>query len=375
MARPFKPTFTTAEIEELRRYAMGAKLEVAWEGEKKKILTAERDHLNVLVGAERLVLEHNHWQKPPGFRVVSVPDSQWATVEPDEDFQQLAYAWKHIHGVIGEFGYPTNTATPSKCLGVRLNAFYQAYEPLMTGYQHELIASKAMRNDEIYDLEYRLKQGFEDYQHTLQSQQTARAIEQAKINANRNRRSLTHYVEALFDVYPSLYVVHLDLGYHVFARANILKASYTRLREDLRTLFYARHRNPLWKDDLVGHIWKIEDAPQRRFHAHLLLFYKGSTAEQHQEDVTHLQNRWIREITHQEGACFARLNLEGEPPVWVPENTGYLIEKEDTETLGELTSYLHYLIKVDQLFGLEAGPKSYVFAKGNTPRRPAGDTP
>lgn len=81
----------------------------------------------------------------------------------------------------------------------------------------------------------------------------------------------------------------------------------------------------------------------------------------------------VKEITLQEGACFARLNEgkneEERVPVWVPENTGYLIEKEDTEALDELTSYLHYLIKVDQLFGLEAGPKSYVFAKGNTPPR------
>lgn len=375
MARPLTPTFTNAEYEELRRYATGGILEVTWKGERKKILTAENDHLVRLTHAERVVLTHSHCQQVPSVQVTSVPDRQWVTLAPNEDIQQLATAWQLIHSVVGEIQPPTSSEAPGKRLAPRLNAFYQAYEPLMSSYQPQMLRQEAIPYDHVQAINLHLQQGFEQYQSSLQGRETTRAIEQAKINASRNLRSLTRYVEDLFNVYSSLYVVHLDLGYHVFGRSNIAKATYTRLREDLRTLFYARHRNPLWKDDLVGHIWKIEDAPQRRCHAHLLLFYKGSTAEQHREDVTHLQNRWIREITHQEGACFARLNRKGEPPVWVPENTGGLIEKEDTEALDELTSYLHYLIKVDQLFGLDAGPKSYVFAKGNTPRRPAGDAP
>lgn len=375
MARPPTPTFTRAELEDLRSYAVGRELQITWEGGTKEIQTAESDHLNDLASAEHLLLAHKQWQQPPGLTTAPADHPAWAWVEAEEKLKNLINTWNNIAGVVGSVAV-TSPDAPNKRLAPRLDAFFSTYEPL-SDFMEFIRGHREIEIDIIPALEYTLTQSFNRYQEALRSRPLARAIEQGKINAKRNLRSLTGYVDALFDTYASLYVVHLDLGYHIANNRNI--ATYTRLREDLRTLFYARHRNPLWKDDLVGHIWKIEDAPLRRWHAHLLLFYKGSTAEQHREDVTHLQNRWIREITHQEGACFARLNEgkneEERVPVWVPENTGYLIEKEDTEALDELTSYLHYLIKVDQLFGLEAGPKSYVFAKGNTPRRPAGDTP
>ncbi|WP_193085969.1 YagK/YfjJ domain-containing protein [Halomonas sp. FME65] len=373
MARPPTPTFTRAELEDLRRHAVGATLQMTWTGETGSIWNAEHDHLKTLVDAEHLLLAHKQWQQPPGFTTVPAAHPAWVMVEAEENLKNLINIWNNITDVTGPFAM-TSPDAPGKRLAPRLDVFLRTYEPLNL-FLEVMRGQREIRYDEIPALEHTLTQLFNRYQEALRSRPLARAIEQGKINAKRNLRSLTNYVEDLYDTYASLYVVHLDLGYHIADRRNIANATYTRLREDLRTLFYARHRNPLWKDDLVGHIWKIEDAPLRRCHAHLLLFYRGSSAEQHREDVTHLQNRWIREITHQEGACFARLDRKGDTPVWVPENTGYLIKKEDTEALGELTSYLHYLIKVDQLFGLEAGPKSYVFAKGNTPRRVAGDTP
>lgn len=367
MARPPTPTFTRAELEALRRHAVGGTLQMTWAGETGSIWNAEHDHFKTLVDAEHLLLAHKQWQQPPGFSTVPTAHSEWVMVEPEENLKNLINTWNNIADVTGPFAM-TSPDVPAKRLAPRLDAFLGAYEPLSL-FLEVIRGQREIRHDEIPALEHTLTQSFNRYQEALKHRPLARAIEQGKINAKRNLRSLTGYMEALFETYASLYVMHLDLGYHIADRRNIAKATYTRLREDLRTLFYARHRNPLWRDDLVGHIWKIEDAPIRRCHAHLLLFYQGSTAEQHREDVTHLQNRWIREITEQEGACFARRNRKEDAPVWVPENTGYLIEREDKEALSELTSYLHYLIKVDQLYGLEAKPKSYIFAKGNAPRR------
>lgn len=366
MARPPTPTFTRAELNDLRCYAVGRSLQITRANQTDTIWNVENDHFKMLVDAEHLLMAHQQWQQPPGFTTVPAAHPAWVMVEAEKSLKDLVITWNNIASVIGSV-VSTSPDAPNKRLAPRLDAFFSTYEPL-SDFLEVILGQREIETDHIPALEHTLTQSFNRYQEALRSRPLARAIEQGKINARRNLRSLTNYVDALFDTYASLYVVHLDLGYHLADRRNIANATYTRLREDLRTLFYARHRNPLWKDDLVGHIWKIEDAPLRRCHAHLLLFYRGNTADQHQEDVTHLQNRWIREITQQEGACFARMNEAGRPPVWFPENTGSLISKEDTRTIDTLKQYLHYVIKMDALFGLEAQPNAYIFAKGNNPR-------
>lgn len=371
MARPLKPTFSPAEQEELYRLTSDGPLEMTYMDNgaygHQPMRTSEPNHLEKLLKAEQLVVAHSHWRQAPGYQVLPGESRHSLRVVPSEELLKLVHAWQDIADVM-EF-----SASTGKQLSPRFTHFFTAYHRLMERYREELLQQREIFEPELtvnqvrQDIDKHLKEGFDHYQQVMQSHSVTRAIKQSQTNHNRNRRSLPSYPGVLLEAYSALYVLHLDLGYNVFSHSAMHKATYSRLREDLGTLLHARHRNPMWKDDLVGHLWKIEDAPERRFHAHLLLFYDGTTAEHHQEDANRLQQRWIEEITHQEGALYAR--REGQKPVWIPENKGYLITRHDETQIHQLKEYLDYLVQVDKLFGLETLPQARVFGKGNTPRK------
>lgn len=373
MARPLKPTFSPAEQEELYRLTSDGPLEMTYmdNGEYKNRLmgTSEPGHLRALIEAEQLAVAHSHWRQAPDYQVLPTESRHLIRIVPSEELLKLVHAWQDVDSVM------ETTASSGKKLSPRLEYLYTSYQLFMTHYRVKLLQQKEIFEPELtisqlrQDIDQLLKEGFDHYQQAMQSHAFTRAIKQNQTNHNRNRRSLLNYVEILLDAYSELYVLHLDLGYNVLNPSIMRTATYSRLREDLNTLFHARHRNPMWKDDLAGHLWKIEDAPERRFHTHLLLFYDGATAEHHQEDVNHLKQRWIEEITHQEGALYAR--EEGQKPVLVPENRGYLITRKDEAQIHKLKEYLDYLVQVDKLFGLETLPQARVFGKGNAPRQRA----
>jgi hypothetical protein len=371
MARPLKPTFSSAEQEELYRLTSDGPLEMTYiddgEYKHKRMLTSEADHLRYLLNAEQFAVAHIHWRQAPSCQVLLSENSHSKQLVPSRELLGLVQAWRDVASVL------ECSASTDKKLSPRLTHFFTAYHRLMGRYGETLLQRKEifapeLTDDQLHqDINQDLKEGFEHYQQAMRTHSVTRAIKQSQTNHNRNRHSLLNYVEVLLEAHRELYLLHLDLGYNVFNHSAMHKATYSRLREDLNTLLHARHRNPMWKDDLVGHLWKIEDAPERRFHAHLFLFYDGATAEHHQEDATRLQQRWIKEITQQEGALYAR--KESEKEVWVPENKGYLITRNDETQANQLKEYLSYLVQVDKLFGLETLPQARVFGKGNTPRK------
>ncbi len=55
----------------------------------------------------------------------------------------------------------------------------------------------------------------------------------------------------------------------------------------------------------------------------------------------------------------------------VPENTGYLVSRDDQEAIDHLKDYLTYLIRISQLFGLDTHRQAHVFSKGHAPRKKA----
>lgn len=369
MARPLELTLNAAQREELRRYTSDEELVMQDATGAMPMRTSEPGQLHCLIEAEPIVLAHCQSQTPPGYQTHQGP-SPLVSLEPDKALREMRTAWNLIDSAIGGFRAHTEPDTPTKRLSPRLEAFYQAYEPVISNYGYSLFnPEQVIDRDICQDIDKLLTEGFTQFQEAIRSSDMKRAIKHHQVNHHRNQQSLQRYLETLLSAYPSLYVLHLDLGYSVRSRQTILRATYTRLREDLKTLFYARHANPMWKDDLVGHIWKIEDGPERRFHVHLLLFYDGATADQHQEDADRLKQRWIHDITHQEGALYARRN--DQTPVLVPENTGHLITRDDPKAIKQLKDYLTFLTRVSQILGLETHRQAHVFSKGHAPRKKA----
>lgn len=368
MARPLKPTFTAAQQEELRRLTSDAPLVMQSATRTQPMLTSEPDQLRQLIKAEAIVLTHCQAEAPPGYHIQpTTPGSSLVFVESDPQLKQLQFAWNLIDGVANATNH-TATGGANKRLAPRLAAFHHTHQSLMEVYGNTLSDSESVLEEPMcHDLDRLLKESFDNFQAAIRSPEIQRRIKHAQIKLGRTRASFLNYLEALFNRYSSLYVLHLDLGYDVLSRPAQLQATYSTLRDDLQTLFYARHTNPMWKDDLVGHIWKIDEAPERRFHAHLLLFYNGATAHQHKGDADILKHRWIEEITHRKGALYNRTDRQ--EPVLVPENIGYLVESDDKRAINDLKTYLTYLTRISQLFGLETTRQANVFSRGHLPRR------
>lgn len=370
MARPLKPTFTAAQQEELRRLTSDAPLVMQNATRTQPMLTSEPGQLRQLIKAEAIVLTYCQAEAPPGYHTQPTTAApSLVHVEPDPQLKRLQHAWKLIDGVANATNH-TATGEANKRLAPRLAAFHHTHQPLMEGYGNTFSDSEGVLAEPLcHDIDRLLKENFDNFQAAIRSPETQRHIKHHQIKHGRNRTSLLNYLDALFDAYPSLYVLHLNLGYDVLSRPAQLQATYSTLRKDLQTLFYARHTNPMWKDDLVGHIWKIDEAPERRFHAHLLLFYNGANAHQHKGDADILKHRWIEEITHQKGALYNR--TDGQAPVLVPENIGYLVESDDKRAINDLKTYLTYLTRISQLFGLETTRQANVFSRGHLPRQPS----
>lgn len=386
MAAPLKPAFAPEHHSALRSCAIGEGMETIWKGGSEKIITYEPDHLMGLMRAECSILALSQQAPFPDVTLKRI-DQHTAELEHDENMARLIHAWGNINTVMGETqSFATKTGGPLKELAYRLEAFHAAFKPLMDQYSQDLTSTEPLFSPNVpieaiaENIRRHVQQGYKQYQAFMQNPTLLRAMEQTKINRRRNRRAILRYVDALFHAHGSLYLIHLDLGYAPFSQQTAAQvtaqATYANLREDLRTLFYARKRDYMLKDDLVGHIWKIEDSPFRRFHAHLLLFYRNNADKPHQGDIAQqqeemkaLHNHWIHDITQGTGACYQRLSGT-DTPVWVPEDTGYVIDQEDHDARRELTRYLDYLITIDQLFGLKAKPKMPVFSKGHMPRQP-----
>lgn len=386
MAAPLKPAFAPEHYSLLRSHAVGKGMRAIWKNGSQKLITHEPDHLMSLVQAEYRVLALSRQTRRADITLEWI-DHHRAYVNNDENMTRLVHTWRSINTVIAETqSFATKTGGPLKELAYRLAAFYAAFKPLMNNYGQDLTSTEPLFSPHVpieaiaEDIRRHVQQGYKQYQAAMKDPERLRAIKRIKTNQRRNRHSLFRYVDALFHAHGPLYLIHLDLGYAPFAQQTAAQvtaqATYANLREDLRTLFYARKRDYMLKDDLVGHIWKIEDSPFRRFHAHLLLFYRNNADKSHQGDIAQqqeemkaLHNHWIHDITQGTGACYQRLSGT-DTPVWVPEDTGYVIDSEDHDARRELTRYLDYLITIDQLIGLEAKPKMPVFSKGHMPRQP-----
>ncbi|MGL6453134.1 YagK/YfjJ domain-containing protein [Aeromonas veronii] len=94
---------------------------------------------------------------------------------------------------------------------------------------------------------------------------------------SRNQRSISTYVNSLFDQHAKLLVIRLDIGYH--------KDYYDQLTLDLVTndlrCYLRRIQNKY--PALVGYIWKLEFGVDRRFHTHITFIFNGAV---HQQDIS-----------------------------------------------------------------------------------------
>ena len=207
----------------------------------------------------------------------------------------------------------------------------------------------------------------EGYQNCLKTDSVTMALKKWRSQHRRNQESLTSYIDELLDLYGNLYVINMHLGFNIEANGVRLLSGYDQITEGLKKLLHAKHRNPMWKDDLVGHIWKVEHVEDFGFTVRLLLFYRGETSADHQDDANEIALRWLYQVTEKRGVILSRDPRQNRE-LLMPENVGKLIKKEDADSINELKRYLNYLLQIENLFGVK-GQAINVFNKGYLPKQ------
>ncbi|SFH38430.1 YagK/YfjJ domain-containing protein [Modicisalibacter xianhensis] len=369
MARPRQSIFDEEEEKQLIIPMTEFGIRMVTRNGEVTAVTSEFSNIRSLSLAERVVNELSHMDSEPYYEVRHDHGrSIFYRVVPSQLMKQMSKAWNGMSQIVSMVESGSERSVPKVRIASRLNVFQQAYSELLTKYGSRIAKKDGflLEKASFEDFSKLSKETFAGFKEALESPVVRKESKQAQTRMYRNRQSLFAYVDSLLTHYSKLYVVRVDLGYNPDSARVPQKVTYSRAKRDFEKLMAHRHRKRMWKDDLVGFIWKLEDGAERRYHYHLLLFYDGERAEQHKEDQKLIHEQWINDLTEGDGACFISWEKAEETPLGVSPDG--LIDREDHAKRKAILVYLDYLTRIDRLIGLEVPDNARVFGKGQLPK-------
>lgn len=188
-------------------------------------------------------------------------------------------------------------------------------------------------------------------------------------SARKNAKAAVEYLEALYRSHSRLCVVRLDASYDVAYRDQRpgRTVEVVRIKRDLGTLLRKlRHRYP----SLVGYAWKLEYAPRKSYHVHLMFFFNGHQVRQDESIARAIGEYWQEVVTNGDGgywncnankAFYERANALG---------IG-MVEHDDLEKRKRLKYTLLYLTKADYYVRLSEPDIGRTFGKAQLERVPS----
>lgn len=118
-----------------------------------------------------------------------------------------------------------------------------------------------------------------------------------KKRATRQLKSMTRYVDSLFEQHSRLLVIRIDLLYLKEYSKDLsfeeFNAHLIRLADNQRTNKIFRH--------VLGSIIKLEYGAQSGFHAHCMFFVDGSKQQNHEFIAQQIGEYWVNQITRGKG--------------------------------------------------------------------------
>lgn len=123
-------------------------------------------------------------------------------------------------------------------------------------------------------------------------------LDRSKEKINRRYKSAAQYLDSIFkNVTSRLLVIRLDLSYdNEFAHEVTVESA----KCDIDHLLNNRRSNDLFHG-WVGYIRKLEWAPQKRFHFHLIIIFDGNIRFQDNHIAKEIGEYWKNEITKGNG--------------------------------------------------------------------------
>ncbi len=180
--------------------------------------------------------------------------------------------------------------------------------------------------------------------------------------SDKNYDGLTEYIDGLFKRYSKLLVLRVDLGYRkegAGKEAGPEILSFGEVKNDHATFLRSLKsylKKTFGKKGLVGYVWKLEFAPEKSWHYHMILFLDGQASR---EDVTIARmvgDHW-EAVTEGRGMYY---NCNARKESYTNQGIG-LIDHRDMDRRNGLRQAARYLVKTDYYIKLVAPENGRTF--------------
>lgn len=196
----------------------------------------------------------------------------------------------------------------------------------------------------------------QDYRFTVSQagfKQACRKYQRASV---KNLKGVINYIRHLQERHSRLLVLRVDLSW-----ANEHKADITAdmARQCRQQLFRNMQKNPMFRH-VLGTVWKLEYAPQRKFHYHMLFILNGNKAQQDGVIAHAFGEYWKHTITKGKGHYY---NCNANKARYEDCCLGKLKRGDSSNDKGLLKA-VSYLTKIDACARLMLPGNARTFGRG-----------
>lgn len=196
----------------------------------------------------------------------------------------------------------------------------------------------------------------QDYRYAASQAEFRQAYRKYQRASVKNLKGVKNYIRHLQEHHSRLLVLRVDLSW-----ANEHKADITAddARKHRQQLFRNMQKNPLFRH-VLGTVWKLEYAPQRKFHYHMLFILNGNKAQQDGTIAHNFGEYWKNTITKGKGIYY---NCNANKARYEDCCLGKLKRGDSSKDKGLLQA-LSYITKIDACARLVLPGNARTFGRG-----------
>lgn len=196
----------------------------------------------------------------------------------------------------------------------------------------------------------------QDYRYAVSLagfKQACRKYQRASV---KNLKGVVNYIRHLQERHSRLLVLRVDLSWANEHKANITADDARKHRQQL---LRNMQKNPLFRH-VLGTVWKLEYAPQRKFHYHMLFLLNGNKAQQDGTIAHAFGEYWKNTITKGKGIYY---NCNANKARYEDCCLGKLERGDNSKDKGLLQA-LRYITKIDACAQLVLPGNARTFGRG-----------
>lgn len=209
----------------------------------------------------------------------------------------------------------------------------------------DTVTTAEMLNKLVQDYRFAMSQaGFK---------QACRKYQRASV---KNLKGVMNYIRHLQERHSRLLVLRVDLSWADEHKADITADDARKHRQQF---FRNMQKNPLFRH-VLGTVWKLEYAPQRKFHYHMLFILNGNKAQQDGVIAHAFGEYWKHTITKGKGIYY---NCNANKERYEDCCLGKLKRGDGSKDKGLLQA-LSYITKIDACARLVLPGNARTFGRG-----------